>query len=413
MPNNNLGSMLFAIFSLLCSVRLCRFFRILDMLNHLGAINIIALKMHLLIPVLLLSLTATAKRGHRHRKTSTCTETTVETSSVAASQIVPIENTTTSAPPNNLSITLLAPPTPTITITPSAVPASVETTSTSILQVLRTTTVSSTTWVQSTSTTMPTAATPGCISLSGGVQPDAKVESGCGAMLAHIDTCANQNSPWETPYDTNQSFAFQACVCETSDKPFTEESGLFVNFTGCAHCLVLEKALAASSIVQQSIQIENFCRSQNPNAFLFITTFLDWLCGMSGDTAVDVVLDGVTSSLQSLFTTTPPLANLAYGASAPPGGSLAGVTPSLMTFTKNGNETVTSLVTWIPTKTGDKFNSASASASAAAQASEDVTSRLCMGRGPCSISNSSRQRPHARFQWLELTFMAFWILGAR
>ena len=98
--------------------------------------------------------------------------------------------------------------------------------------------------------------------------------------------------------------------------------------------------------------------------------------------------------MSALFTTMPPLANVAYGASAPPDGTLLGVTPVLTTITTSVSstlETVTSIAKWEPTSNTASFNPASASLSAAHAAQSALTSPLCMGRGPgaCSAAEKS------------------------
>jgi hypothetical protein len=108
------------------------------------------------------------------------------------------------------------------------------------------------------------------------------------------------------------------------------------------------------------------------------------------------------------FTNTPPLANLAYGASVPADGSLTGVTPSLTTYitteaivysTKSSatasiaTATVTSLVTWLPMSTGQSY-SASAAASSASNAIISELSSALSGL-PAQGGSSSRGPGHS------------------
>ena len=239
----------------------------------------------------------------------------------------------------------------------------------------------------------------------GGVKDDGTVYTGCGGLLAHTSTCYEASAPWTDPYDEGQSMDFRGCLCETSaDTPFTPDSTFYQNFSQCAHCLTLARPSNYNYMAQQLQRIDNFCRSQNPSAFLFIKQLRGWLAGLDRGMKVNgLVIPDVTpmvSQLQPLYTTTPPLANLAYGPSAPWDGSLVGVTPSMTTFTTtaaSGTATVTSLVTWLPTEAGKTFNGAAAADSAAEAASSALGSEMgtsssgsktrtdhrCYGRGPC------------------------------
>ncbi|KAI6819222.1 hypothetical protein KC340_g4947 [Hortaea werneckii] len=62
----------------------------------------------------------------------------------------------------------------------------------------------------------------------------------CAPFLTHISTCHALHSPWTDPYDSAQSGAFQACLCQTSaatTTPFGPESEVWRNFSRCAECL--------------------------------------------------------------------------------------------------------------------------------------------------------------------------------
>ncbi|EMC92514.1 hypothetical protein BAUCODRAFT_294714 [Baudoinia panamericana UAMH 10762] len=175
-----------------------------------------------------------------------------------------------------------------------------------------------------------------CLNARGGVF-NGIVSPGCAAMLWHLEACYNSYGPITDPYNIPQSHLFQACACETYDNtPFNSSSWLWQNFTGCATCLEASSSGITMDILSQQLEdIDNFCRSQNPVMYLAIADFEQWLkLVLAGLTLTQPVLSGIiTDNLKasSLFTTTPPLANLAYGPSAPFDGSLRGVVPNLMT----------------------------------------------------------------------------------
>ncbi|KAK3651446.1 hypothetical protein LTR56_005588 [Elasticomyces elasticus] len=271
-----------------------------------------------------------------------------------------------------------------------------------------------------------------CITTPGGVQGDGTVSVGCGAVLQHVTTCFDSLAPWTDPYDTNQSTSFQACLCETNaTTPFGSDSMLWRNFTGCSSCLeTFDSRISLDTLAQEFQNIENFCSSQNPVAFLALAEFKSWL----GETnkGVDLKTPPLTGSItqlgamRSAFTTTPPLANLAYGPSAPFDGTLAGVTPQLMTQTitvpPTGTETgseslrmITMLVDWVPTAPASgtatsSYDAAAASASAASAASSNLQaaiSSVTACHGPC-LKGASAQRSTP--SWLMWTCMVSWLM---
>ena len=246
-----------------------------------------------------------------------------------------------------------------------------------------------------TASETPTLA--GCYIALGGVQPDGKIDTGCGSMFSHMWYCIGQTAPWTTSYNTTQSVSYRECVCETSERPFSDKSNFYRNFTGCSHCITLARTPDLDFMTRQLQDIDLFCRSQNPNAYMFVQDFQRWTFLLDkGEPGVVGPLSRAMQGLRPLLTTRPPLANLAYGASAPVDGSLAGVTPSLTTYTTTVDSsmaTITSLVTWIPTDAGATYNAESASVSAAQEASSAIMGDLCMGRGPCSINDAALRRP--------------------
>ncbi|KAK5705776.1 hypothetical protein LTR17_021365 [Elasticomyces elasticus] len=237
-----------------------------------------------------------------------------------------------------------------------------------------------------------------CITTPGGVQSDNTVSVGCGAVLQHVTTCFDSLAPWTDPYDTNQSTSFQACLCETNaTTPFGSDSMLWRNFTGCSSCLeTFDSRISLDTLAQEFQNIQNFCSSQNPVAFLALAEFKSWLEDINK--GVDLKTPPLTGSItqlgamRSAFTTTPPLANLAYGPSAPFDGTLAGVTPELMTQTitvpPTGTETgsaslrmITMLVDWLPTAPASgtatpSYDASAASASASSAASSNLQAAI-------------------------------------
>ncbi|KAK4973358.1 hypothetical protein LTR42_005343 [Elasticomyces elasticus] len=237
-----------------------------------------------------------------------------------------------------------------------------------------------------------------CITTPDGVQSDNTVSVGCGAVLQHVTTCFDSLAPWNDPYDTNQSTSFQACLCETNaTTPFGSDSMLWRNFTGCSSCLeTFDSRISLDTLAQEFQSIENFCSSQNPVAFLALAEFKSWLGEINK--GVDLKAPPLTGSItqlgamRSAFTTTPPLANLAYSPSAPFHGTLAGVTPQLMTQTitvsPTGTETgsaslrmITMLVDWVPTAPASgtatpSYDASAASASASSAASSNLQAAI-------------------------------------
>ena len=251
------------------------------------------------------------------------------------------------------------------------------------------------------------SAVQACFDVLGGLV-DTTVEVGCGCILDHVEDCYNQLAPWTDPYDSTQSAKFQACVCETSkDKPFSMESTLYRNFTGCARCLLAADTPEFNYISGEMQGMRNFCHAEEPNAFIFLRGLMSWLKrGHMIPTATTNI--AYITSLNALFTTKPPLANLAWGPSAPYMGSLEGVTPSMTTFTttsSSGTATMTELVKWIHTKGGSSFNGAVAASQQSAEASGDLASGVsavsmsttpCKGRGPCSLNGGEVELPPSK-----------------
>ncbi|KAK5161436.1 hypothetical protein LTS14_001232 [Recurvomyces mirabilis] len=228
-----------------------------------------------------------------------------------------------------------------------------------------------------------------CLTEPGGVQKAGELpQPGCGSIFQHIEDCYGSNAPWTDPYNASQSLNFQTCLCETSaSNPFGKTNMLWQNFTGCANCLEsFTSGILVDTLASEFSNIENFCCSQNPLAYLVIANFEAWLAALNAGISLTAPpLTGAITAitvLSSLFTTTPPLANLAYGVSAPPEGTLGGVTPELMTATiimpasaghPPSTEKITKLLDWKPTASPSgtvtpQFDTAAASMSAASVA---------------------------------------------
>ncbi|KAI7502989.1 hypothetical protein KC347_g8773 [Hortaea werneckii] len=183
----------------------------------------------------------------------------------------------------------------------------------------------------------------------------------CNDLLTHISTCHHRFAPWTDPYDSAQSAAFQAWGAGVGFGKMTEK---------------LER-------------IENFCASQTPVAYLFLLRLVGWLGSLHPGVKLDrPPLSGDAMRIGTLgpkFTTTAPLVNLAWGASAPSDGSLKDVRPSLTTWTLTSDfagshsvRLVTSFVTWLPTATAvsTTVDPQTASSSAAARISEELGAAL-------------------------------------
>ncbi|KAK3714467.1 hypothetical protein LTR37_007773 [Vermiconidia calcicola] len=253
---------------------------------------------------------------------------------------------------------------------------------------------------QTTSVWLPPDNYGTCYTMLGGVpfgvpfsNAEQQLTPGCGSLFARISSCYQAHQPWEDPYNSVQSEGFRSCMCaiDPSDREIfdVENSPLVANFTSCAACL--SGGMPASAEMVEKLQLfDNFCRSQNPLAFEFLRSLSSWLSALNSHaTLTSLPLADVTTivpALASLYTIEPPLANLAYGSNAPPGGSLAAVTPSMTTFT-DGEVTVTELVTWLPTDPGETFVAAEASKSEALAVESKLDGmNWCKGRGPCSLS---------------------------
>lgn len=251
-----------------------------------------------------------------------------------------------------------------------------------------------------------------CYETLGGVQ-NGKVIPGCGGMLAHITICNNDHGSTTNPLNASQNFELQACICGTSiHEPFTSNSVFYSNFTGCAACLLSSESPNSRFVYTAAQTLWNFCRSQNPVAYLFYFELYKAL------NQAPMQTDGLFSGSHSLAealdsgpSTTPPLANLAYGSSAPPDGSLAKVTPSLITYTTSMTEsaegsvvleTIASLVAWVPTQAGKAWHPASASHSEASAVSSRLANDLCKDKdlGQCPKSVGLRKGPKTTLLWL-------------
>ncbi|KAI7353485.1 hypothetical protein KC354_g11537 [Hortaea werneckii] len=226
----------------------------------------------------------------------------------------------------------------------------------------------------------------------------------CNDLLTQISTCHDRFAPWTDPYDSAQSAAFQACMCQTSTtKPFGPEGEVWRDFSACAECLTAGggsgggddggggggAGVEFGKMTEELERIENFCASQTPVAYLFLLRLVGWLGSLHPGVKLDrPPLSGDVMRIGTLgpkFTTTAPLVNLAWGASAPSDGSLKDVRPSLTTWTLTSNfagshsvHLVTSFVTWLPTATAvsTTIDPKTASSSAAARISEELGAAL-------------------------------------
>ncbi|KAI6895198.1 hypothetical protein KC334_g11680 [Hortaea werneckii] len=72
--------------------------------------------------------------------------------------------------------------------------------------------------------------------------PQSSPSPNCAPFLTHISTCHALHSPWTDPYDSAQSVAFQASLCQTTaTRPFGPEAEVWRNFSRCAECLTADE----------------------------------------------------------------------------------------------------------------------------------------------------------------------------
>ncbi|KAI7194703.1 hypothetical protein KC363_g1993 [Hortaea werneckii] len=231
-----------------------------------------------------------------------------------------------------------------------------------------------------------------CFHPSPSPSPSSSSSPNCTDLLTHISTCHDRFAPWTEPYDSEQSAAFQACMCHTpATAPFGAEGEVWRDFSACAECLTAEKGAGVEfgKMTEELERIENFCASQTPVAYLFLLRLVGWLGSLHPGVKLDrPPLSGDVMRIGTLgpkFITTAPLVNLAWGASAPSDGSLKDVRPSLTTWTLTSDfagshsvHLVTSFVTWLPTATAvsTTVDPQTASSSAAARISEELGAAL-------------------------------------
>ncbi|KAI7542492.1 hypothetical protein KC331_g7945 [Hortaea werneckii] len=229
--------------------------------------------------------------------------------------------------------------------------------------------------------------------------PQSSASPNCAPFLTHISTCHDTLAPWTDPYDSAQSVALQACMCQTTaTKPFGPEGEVWRNFSRCAECLTARgggeggegaAGVGFGKLTEELERIENFCASQTPVAYLFLLRLVGWLGSLHPGVKLDrPPLSGDVMRIGTLgpkFTTTAPLVNLAWGASARSDGSLKDVRPSLTTWSLTSDfagshsvHLVTSFVTWLPTATAIRttVDPRTASSSAAARISEELGAAL-------------------------------------
>lgn len=258
-----------------------------------------------------------------------------------------------------------------------------------------------------------------CASAPGGLLGDAGIHKGCGSLFAHISECFAANEPWSSPDDAARNDAFRDCVCMASDAlPFSENSALWKNFTGCAACV--HDSLAGVDLdVLPWVHLEarrlwNFCRAQDPNAFLFLLFLHNWFYRLDDyantPAAPLATVDAGLQAMRTAYTGLPLLANVPWGASAQPHGVHAAVSPLLTTFTSTVvtqgvalTTPATALVSWVPTGSGATWDPNTAWAEESDAADALVNSALCLGE---------YQRAHCTIKSAANTHEASWVLSA-
>lgn len=272
-----------------------------------------------------------------------------------------------------------------------------------------------------------------CASISGGIQVHGGIDKGCANLFTHVATCFSFNGPWSSPYDDARNKAFRTCVCMTSDDiPFTQYSALWKNFTGCVACV--HDSVEFDTIPWMTLEARrlwDFCRAQQPNAFLFEYFLRNWYDRLSNYSSSDDspfasafdggVDDGGMQELRQQYTGRPPLANLPWGPSAPPSGQFADVKPLLTdyitTIVTQGDfltMPASKVVTWVPMKASETWQSTAASVQEAAAVDELLSSALCLGeyQTGCQINRSVRAVKAWPLLWLWLWALALSIFGA-
>lgn len=255
-----------------------------------------------------------------------------------------------------------------------------------------------------------------CATLPGGIQPTGGIDKGCGALFAHVVDCFAASEPWSSPYDAARNGAYQRCVCMTSPaNPFTENSALWKNFSGCAACvydlLDGEEGLDVQPwVTLETRRLWGFCRAQEPSAFMFTLFLRNWFYRLDDFNDVDPApfaaawpeVSGIDAegmpALQAHWTGAPPLANLAWGPSAAPEWKYDGATPELSTFMTEASvydirvtELASRLVTWVPTQAGQTWGRHAAEVMESRAADRLVESALCVGPGNgkgCQINSA-------------------------
>ena len=275
------------------------------------------------------------------------------------------------------------------------------------------------------------AAMESCAAEPGGIRPDGAIDQGCKSFFDHINTCFTAGGPWETPYDEARNQAYRACVCMVSDaNPFSEYSALWKNFSGCAACIfggVGERGLDIEPwAIVEVRRLHSFCRSQEPDAFLFNHFLRNWFFKL-GD-YLSITAEPMSAAFQTTsgmvmlgkhYTGRPPLANLAWGPSALPSWEFEHVSPSMTGYSTTvevrGQVVMTSasrLVTWVPTESGVVWDEEEADKVEWQAAEKLLHDAVCLGGGPCEKSGGVRLGTERRWVWAGAVAVAVVVGGA-
>lgn len=274
-----------------------------------------------------------------------------------------------------------------------------------------------------------------CASVSGGLRPDGAIGKGCDSLFSHIMSCFTANEPWDSPDDSARTDAYRTCVCMSSnDNPFSEYSALWKNFSGCAACLHSDIGGVFDCMPWLNLEARrmwSFCRSQEPNAFLFTLFLKDWYYRLTNYSEISEppfaaafsggTTEGGMSAMQAKYTGRPPLANIAWGASGLPSGQYSGMSPSLSTYVTTVETQGAMLTTpastmggWITVEKGQLLTASAVDAMESMAMDRLLSSALCLNTAPCRLSEASRQAPvwPAEWTWAVSIVLAVVVGGA-
>lgn len=253
-----------------------------------------------------------------------------------------------------------------------------------------------TTSVVAQQTELPPPVLDTCYNYTGGDgQGGAGGLASCGGAFTLIEWCYGTQFPFHDLYNSTQNEAFRSCVCQSdSTQPFNESSKFYIFWGACLWCMSSVENSSLTVTTNDTGLVSTFCRAEEPDAYLWVSQLASFFSSVDASTSIAVTplanVTPVVTQMSDQYTTTPPLANLAWGTDAPSSGSLRNSEPVLTTFTRSG-DAVTSLVRWDPISgyTAAPTESIVPSGSLSGGPGEGNDPSRCYGRGPCK--NSGKQ----------------------